>query len=290
MIDDQVILGIERLRDEVRAFESALRKRYKKAKQQVNAENIKATAAGIAERWMVDFAQRPEVATAVPSDYLADLNVHFQRLLTLSEQISKRSRYDAEIKAILSRFTTDLIIPLKQLRQQEMQPAPNVAAEAFVSAEHMVAAVYEPETNDFRPTAFVAHSFAPADKTVVNCVTRCLKEIGLKVETGEKPKANKISEKVKKLINGQYLFVGVFTRREKISRQSRWVTSPWLIDEKAYAVAKDKKLILLKEGGVNSIGGIQGDYEYIEFSRGRLQDLAISLLQMFDLTVSGLHS
>ena len=86
------------------------------------------------------------------------------------------------------------------------------------------------------------------------------------------------------------MFVGVFTRREKISRQSRWVTSPWLIDEKAYAVAKDKKLILLKESGVNSIGGIQGDYEYIEFSRGRLQDLAISLLQMFDLTVSGLHS
>ncbi|HEV8595762.1 MAG TPA: hypothetical protein VGR51_09560, partial [Thermoplasmata archaeon] len=65
--------------------------------------------------------------------------------------------------------------------------------------------------------------------------------------------------------------------------------SPWLIDEKAFAVAKNKRLILLKEDGVNSIGGLQGDYEYIEFSRNRLNELVVSLVQVFELKVVGLR-
>ena len=291
MIDDQVILGIERLRDELRSFQSNLRKRYRKGKQQVIAEHMKAAAAGLAERWMVDFAQRAEFVAAVSSDYLADLNVHFQRLLTFSEHGTKRSRYDAEIKEILSRYTTDLVIPLKQLRQQGLQIAAVVPAEAL-APQQQAGVLYQQGTGSdgFQPTAFVSHSFAPTDQPVVNYVTQCLRAVGIKVETGQKPRANRISEKVKRLIDEQYLFVGVFTRREKISRQNKWVTSPWIIDEKAYAVAKDKKLLLLKESDVDSIGGIQGDYEYVTFARDQLEDLAISILQIFDLTPVGLRT
>jgi len=78
------------------------------------------------------------------------------------------------------------------------------------------------------------------------------------VETGARPKADRISEKVKQLIDQQLIFVGIFTRRDKIARKAEWTTSPWVIDEKAYAVGGNKKLVLLKESGVGSIGGIQG--------------------------------
>ena len=91
--------------------------------------------------------------------------------------------------------------------------------------------------------------------------------------TGEKPRAASISEKVKRLIEEQSTFVGVFTRRDKIARKSEWTTSAWVLDEKAYALGRQKPLILLKEQGVGSIGGIQGDYEYIEFSREALESL-----------------
>ena len=53
-------------------------------------------------------------------------------------------------------------------------------------------------------------------------------------------KAERISEKVKKQIEGQYLFVGVFTKRDKISAKEEWTTSSWVVDEKAYAFGKGK--------------------------------------------------
>lgn len=77
------------------------------------------------------------------------------------------------------------------------------------------------------------------------------------------------------------LFLGIFTRRDRIKGRREWTTSSWVIDEKAYALAKGKKLILVRESGIQSIGGIHGDYEYIEFVREDLVDLVIKLLQTF---------
>ncbi|MCH7986516.1 MAG: hypothetical protein IH847_08025 [Acidobacteria bacterium] len=274
MIDDQLILGIERLRDDLGEFKSALRRKYKLPKRQVTAQELKKTAAQLAEKWLVNYAPRSQVADTISSNDLGNLNVHFQRLLTFSEQAAKRSRYDDEIKKILNGFTLTVIVPLKQMRGQQPE-------------EHWEAQRIGP--GEFRPTAFLAHSFDPADQAVVGCVTDSLGTIGIKVFTGEKPRANRISEKVKKLIDEQYLFVGVFTRREKLSHKNKWNTSPWVIDEKAYAVAKGRKLILLKEAGVDSIGGIQGDYEFVEFSRKNLAPIPIKILQIFDLSINGLR-
>src|SRR3970282_434064 len=109
-------------------------------------------------------------------------------------------------------------------------------------------------------SAFVAQSFSADDARVTSCVHATLEAIGVRAVTGERPRADSISEKVKKLIEEQDIFVGVFTRRDKISRKQEWTTSAWVIDEKAFAFARQKKLVLLKENGVGSIGGIQGDY------------------------------
>lgn len=94
---------------------------------------------------------------------------------------------------------------------------------------------------------------------------------------------------MKRLIEEQSLFVGVFTRRDKVARKHEWTTSSWVVDEKAYAVGLRKPLILVKEQGVVSIGGIQGDYEYIEFSRDELEALAVKIIRLFDLSNNGLR-
>lgn len=138
-------------------------------------------------------------------------------------------------------------------------------------------------------TVFVGQSFAANDSEVNKCVGDVLEALGATVVTGEKPKADSISEKVKALIEGQAIFVGIFTRRDKIARKPEWTTSPWVIDEKAYAVGRQKPLVLLKEQGVGSIGGIQGDYEFIEFSRESLGSLALRLIHLFSLTNNGLR-
>ena len=95
--------------------------------------------------------------------------------------------------------------------------------------------------------------------------------------TGEKPEAERISEKVKKLIEQNHVFVGLFTRRDKLARKKKWGTSAWVIEEKAYALAKNKKIILLRETEIESIGGLHGDYEYIPFSRETLDQAIVKV-------------
>lgn len=280
-MDDQLVLTIERLRDDLTEFRSALRKRYVAA-QQVAAKELKARASRLAETWMVEIAPVPEVSLAVEKNHLADLSVHFQRLLSYSERATLRSKYEEELKGILADYNIRVIIPVKQTAKKLTDTdALSIEAALLLVGDGMLEA-------PFVPTAFLGHSFSDEDSEVVSAVVRILERLGITVVTGKKPEANRISEKVKRLIDAQHFFVGLFTRREKLSGKPEWMPSLWIVDEKAYAVGKDKKLVLLKEEGVGSIGGIQGaDYEHISFRRDRLHDMVVQLVELFELEVQG---
>src|SRR5881397_1178434 len=114
MSTEQLVLSIERLRSALEDLRSELRKRYRDPQAPITANDLKSKVARLAETWMVELAQRPEVVLYTSADYRADLTIHFQRLLTFSERASKRSLYESEMKAILKRFTLDLVIPIKQ--------------------------------------------------------------------------------------------------------------------------------------------------------------------------------
>lgn len=128
-------------------------------------------------------------------------------------------------------------------------------------------------------TAFVGHSFSEGDAEVIGFFKAVLTEMGVRCISGESAEAKSVSEKVKERVKKAELFVGVFTRREKLEGKDEWNTGSWVLDEKALAEALGKKLILLKEAGVGQIGGMQGDYEYIEFDRAALHKSAIRLMQ-----------
>jgi hypothetical protein len=277
MADEQLIVTSKRLGADLRDLRSLLHKTYRGASRQVTSTDLREKASSLAEAWISDLSQRAEMA-CVSAKYLADLNVHFQRILLFTERATVRSRYDQEIGIILKDYTANLVVPLMQ---NATRMIPHGAGSRFVAGGQIGA-------EGFRPTAFLGHSFSLKDEPIVYAVTAALEAIGIKVVTGRKPKANRISDKVKQLIDEQHFFVGVFTRRDKLVGKNEWNTSTWVIDEKAYA-SNSKKLILLKEDGVESIGGIQGDYEFIEFARERFELAVISLLQLFMLTAGGLH-
>lgn len=270
---EQLIVSVERLRDDLGRLKSDIRSRYKSKTSQVVARSIKDLAASLAETWLTEVAPRPEVDSALDSDHMADLTVHFQRLLTSAEHATTRARYDEDINAILKDYSVRVVVPLKALRGKEAQVPTSSARRREVD----------------ELGAFVGHSFSSSDEEVVSFVLDILGAVGIRTVTGSKPRAGRISEKVKKLIEEQPLFVGVFTCRDKIARKPQWTTTEWVIDEKAYAFAKDKVLILLKEDGVGSIGGIQGDYEYIPFSRDQLHKVGPKLLQLFEFSQPSLR-
>lgn len=262
MVDDDLVLRVERLRDSLEEFKADLRKRYKKKSSRVSASEIQTRAAQMAERWLVEVAAREDVKIALTDELVADLNVEFQRLLRYSERPNTREKYDDSLAVILKDFRVNVIVVLKQNRG--VAPVP-----------------ISPSPPSKAPTsAFIGQSFSESDAVVTETLRRFLKAYGLFITTGEKPSAQTVSAKVKARIEQADMFVAIFTRRDKIAGRNEWTTSAWVIDEKAYAIAKGKRLILLKEAGVDSIGGLQGDYEYLEFRREELADLMVRLLEV----------
>ena len=262
MIDDELVLRVERLRDTIEVFKGELRKSYRKKDSRVGANAFKTKAAQLAERWLVEIAGRDDVRDAITDEVLADLNIEFQRVLTYTERSTLRQRYDAAINAILKDFRSNVVVALKQKRGAPEISGPQRSIDA-----------------DSISVAFVGQSFSEEDDNVNEPIKRLIRAFGLTVTTGEKPKAGTVSAKVRERIEAAQVFVGIFTRRDKLAGGTGWAASAWVIDEKAYALAKNKRLILIKEQGVKSVGGLQGDYEYLEFQREQMADLLIRLLE-----------
>jgi hypothetical protein len=267
-IDDTLVLRLERLRDDVESLKNELRSRYPNSSRQVVSPDIRERAASIAERWLVEIAVRSDVAAALGGNELADRSVLFQQLLTHSERATIRRKYDATVSGILRDFRAAVVVPLKARRNSMV----SVTAPAVFPVAQTIRRAR---------IAFVGQSFLPADEPLNSSIASILRALGLTVLTGEKPRATSVSKKVRERIDRSDVFVGIFSRRDRLEGKAEWNTSAWVIDEKAYAFAKGKKLVLLRETGVGSIGGVQGDYEYLEFERDRVDRLIIQIVETF---------
>jgi len=133
-----------------------------------------------------------------------------------------------------------------------------------------------------KPVAFLAHSFAENDTDVVATIKKALRAAGWSVVTGEAAAPQSVSDKVRARIATAHLFVALFTRRHKIGAGC-WTTTPWVIEEKAYSLGTDPRrpIVLLVEHGIptpGETGGLNGDLEFIQFDRCRL-DIAVGSLR-----------
>ncbi len=148
--------------------------------------------------------------------------------------------------------------------------------------------------------AFVGHSFSEKDKSLVDAIKTFLTQSRVQWEDGVPPGGNNpsISDKIRKRIDANDIFIGIFTVDEEIGEQRRrrsfffsrqpkqrqlqkFTTSNWVIQESGYALGKNKGLILLVEHGVHEFPGLQGDKELIFFDRNDLSPAFVKLLQMF---------
>jgi hypothetical protein len=137
-----------------------------------------------------------------------------------------------------------------------------------------------------RRVVFLGHSFAVGDRAIVAVIKRVLRTSGCSVVSGEAPEALRVSEKIRKRIESADAFVALFTRRHSIG-DSRWTTSPWVVEEKAYSFGVDasRPIVVLVEDGISipeETGGLNGDLEYISFDRHGLDICRRKLRAMID--------
>jgi tetratricopeptide (TPR) repeat protein len=132
-------------------------------------------------------------------------------------------------------------------------------------------------------TAFIARSFSSLDEQRLRRTLDFLatfERAGFFCESAEPAEVESVSVKVRRIIDQNDVFIGFFTKRHPIyngnlglpwfrrlfSRLApeAWSSPPWVLQESGYALAKNKKLILLRESGVET-PGLHGDLEYIPF-------------------------
>lgn len=158
--------------------------------------------------------------------------------------------------------------------------------------------------------AFVGHSFDDSDKEIVRVFndyfTTLSKSAGLNFswDHAEEAQTMAISKKVKEKITGKNLFIGIFTKKERVIKDHllvkgwllntnklmsdesnyEWKTSDWVLQELGYCLGKDMSAIILLEKGVRPISGLQADHEYIEFDRSNPTLSFEKLLQQISST------
>lgn len=113
-----------------------------------------------------------------------------------------------------------------------------------------------------RAKVFLAHSFRKSDSALVAALRKELRAQGLGIVTGEKPAATSVSEKVLDRIDSTWVFVALLTCSPGTNRPS-----PWLVSELGYVAKKPRVVLLERPMPQREIGGIQGDIEYLPFSR-----------------------
>lgn len=139
--------------------------------------------------------------------------------------------------------------------------------------------------------AFVGHSFTENDKEVVRQFTDFFDNvknmgIGFSWAHAEPAEPKVLSEKVLELMEGKNLFIAICTVKELVtvpdklkkilfnrnmlkvkSDELEKKTSDWVIQEIGVAVGRKMDVILLLEEGIRNPGGLQGDMDYIAFTR-----------------------
>lgn len=152
--------------------------------------------------------------------------------------------------------------------------------------------------------AFVGHSFRDEDAAVVTVILQCLTRVS-QIHTSfswghaQEPEPEMVHSKVLTMLADKNLFIGICTASEQVVSSKNlkpipiWrnrlfgqasafelKASDWILQEIGLSVGRGLKVILLLEEGVRTPGVLQGNLEYIRFSRSAPERACDKLLGM----------
>lgn len=130
-----------------------------------------------------------------------------------------------------------------------------------------------------KPAIFVGYHYRTEDEILANQFSELFRLEGFNCISGKTAKAEDVDEKVKKLIDQSEGVIIIFTG-EKELKEGGWTTARWLTDEKAYALGRDKPVLLFFEDYIAQTErkGIHGDLEYVEFTREHLDEVFLKAI------------
>jgi tetratricopeptide (TPR) repeat protein len=152
--------------------------------------------------------------------------------------------------------------------------------------------------------AFVAHSFSEDDASIVQSFLRYFDQVkklrpDFSWEHAEAAEPRELAQKVLSIIADKNVCIAICTKKERViaptmlsetlfprdalkgkASDFEWKTTDWIIQEIGLALGRGLSLIILLEEGVRRPGGLQGNIEYIEFSRSDPSKASGKILEM----------
>jgi tetratricopeptide (TPR) repeat protein len=152
--------------------------------------------------------------------------------------------------------------------------------------------------------AFLGHSFTKNDEAVIEVFLKHFTRLqnsplAFSWVSAEPAEPTELAEKVLKLMGECNVFIAICTKKECVISSDElrgiyfpygflkartdkflWKTSDWIIQEIGLAIGKGLRTILLIEEGLRKPGGLQGNIEYIEFTRVKPEACFDKILEM----------
>lgn len=119
-------------------------------------------------------------------------------------------------------------------------------------------------------SAFVAHRFDTEGERMAGVLARFLELLGFDVKTGRGFSPEPVGEKLRKRIESQAVLFILLTRGEDTT---------WLTQESLLAHVREKRVVILREAGVEYKAGMLGDLEYITFEGTAIERVFIPILE-----------
>jgi hypothetical protein len=212
-------------------------------------------------------------------DFYSGKRSRFKHYYTFDKGIPS-SEFRPELQALVNlcqnylshSLTTDNIkqlqLELKSVGQNHSQQFVTLSTEVFLKIEEqlntLTTLVTKPNENDkvIPKSVFLSYRFAEGD--YLQGLKSLFEREGFEIITGESSNTF-ISRAILERINKSEFFLCLMTKTdEKID--GTFTTSPWILEEKGAALALNKKIVMMVEEGVDDYGGLQGDWQRINFT------------------------
>jgi len=189
----------------------------------------------------------------------------------------------AEVEALLhgeEKSLAETIRPIAELAQHLAQAPANPLAYVELASSLTRLAGHLEVRIAVRPEIFVGFRYTEADEQVAAKFMKLFFLEGLTPVTAKIRKPEDVNKKVKSMIAHSEGVAIIFTKEEEL-KEGGWTTSTWLSDEKAFAIGRDKPVIMFfeKEIAETVRKGIQGSLEYIPFARAELADALLESVE-----------
>ena len=127
---------------------------------------------------------------------------------------------------------------------------------------------------------FVAYGYNQRDRWIQELVFPIIRAFGDEPVTGEELQGEQITDAVIEKIKRCDALIAFATRRgEQPDAVGKWTTHRWVTDELSLAIPMGKRVVEVREDGVNDQGGVAGGRQHVQYDEANRDKCLVEIVK-----------